>query len=123
MRFEIKKETQFYILIFSINYTFLFDILFQQQEIKKFNNTGEISSVIENFCKQKKNWLAVYFSYLCLSMPSYTLINCVYGIQFLEGKSLLWKFNNLFFDSFHHIDLVDVVTSLDFFLLLTNPIP
>jgi hypothetical protein len=87
--------------------------LFQQQGNKKFNNTGEISSVIENFVSKKK-LIAVILVPLFFVMASYTLINWSTGIS-ISSKEIpsFESINNLFFDQFFTIlILVDVVLLL-----------
>lgn len=111
--FEIKGDLQFTYDILASIILFYLIFLFQQQGNKKFNNTGEISSVIENFVSKKK-LIAVILVPLFFVMASYTLINWSTGIS-ISSKEIpsFESINNLFFDQFFTIlILVDVVLLL-----------
>jgi len=111
--FEIKGDLQFTYDILASIILFYLIFLFQQQGKKKFNNTGEIPSVIENFVNKKK-LIAVVLVPLFFIMASYTLINWSTGIS-ISSKEIpsFESINNLFFDQFFTIlILVDVVLLL-----------
>jgi hypothetical protein len=111
--FEIKGDLQFTYDILASIILFYLIFLFQQQGKKKFNNTGEIPSVIENFVNKKK-LIAVVLVPLFFVMASYTLINWSTGIS-ISSKEIpsFESINNLFFDQFFTIlILVDVVLLL-----------
>jgi len=111
--FEIKGDLQFTYDILASIILFYLIFLFQQQGKKKFKDTEEIPSLIENFVNKKK-LIAVVLVPLFFAMAVYTLINWSTGIS-VSSKEIpsFESINNLFFDQFFTIlILVDVVLLL-----------
>jgi hypothetical protein len=87
--------------------------LFQKQGNQKFNKTGDMQPIIENFVNKKK-LIAVILVPLFFVMASYTLINWATEISIASKEIPSFEsINNLFFDQFFTIlILVDVVLLL-----------